>query len=99
MTRIFTRASHVRGNHVHAGTTQWAYVASGRLLVASREPGQPAAEHVYGPGMLAADRPGVAHAWKALEDTTVLVFTKGPRSGENYESDTQRLPEDEWLLR
>jgi quercetin dioxygenase-like cupin family protein len=36
---------------------------------------------------------GVPHAWKALEDTTCLVFTKGPRSGDQYESDTYRLEE------
>jgi hypothetical protein len=37
--------------------------------------------------------PGVPHAWKALEDTDCLVFTRGPRSGEDYESDTYRLEE------
>jgi hypothetical protein len=36
-------------------------------------------------------KPGMPHAWKALEDTVCLVFTKGPRSGEGYESDTYRL--------
>jgi hypothetical protein len=34
---------------------------------------------------------GGPHAWKALEDTVCLVFTKGPRSGDQYESDTERL--------
>jgi hypothetical protein len=51
----------------------------------------------YGPGDLACEEPGIPHAWKALEDTVVLVFTRGPRSGEAYESDTQRLPESERL--
>ena len=35
--------------------------------------------------------PGDPHAWKALEDSECLVFTRGPRSGENYEEDTYRL--------
>jgi hypothetical protein len=33
------------------------------------------------------------HAVLALEDTDMLVFTRGPRSGENFESDTYRLSE------
>jgi dTDP-4-dehydrorhamnose 3,5-epimerase-like enzyme len=98
VTEILTRKGAVRGNHVHHQTTQWAYVVSGRLLIATspfRTGGGRkylgAGETVYDPGMMAVDEPGIAHAWKALEDTVVLVFTKGPRSGEAYESDTQRL--------
>jgi quercetin dioxygenase-like cupin family protein len=48
-------------------------------------------EKVYDPGTMVCDEPGVAHAWKAIKDTEVLVFTRGPRSGEDYESDTERL--------
>ena len=35
---------------------------------------------------------GVIHAWLRAQDTDVLVFTKGPRSGAAYESDTFKLP-------
>jgi quercetin dioxygenase-like cupin family protein len=90
VTRIFTKAGAVRGNHYHAETIQWCYVLIGKLLVATRPPAG-IAHHVYGPGELACEEAGVAHAWKALEDTDVLVFTRGPRSGENYESDVTRL--------
>ena len=31
------------------------------------------------------------HAFQAIEDTTFLVLTRGPRGGENYETDTFRL--------
>jgi quercetin dioxygenase-like cupin family protein len=99
VTEIFTKQGAIRGNHVHEHTTQWGYVVSGRLRVATQVPAQ--AQGVtdvmavqfnhYGPGEMFCDNPGVAHAWQALEDCTVLVFTKGPRSGENYESDTRRL--------
>jgi hypothetical protein len=44
-----------------------------------------------GAGTLVHHRPGDPHAWRALEDTDCLVFTRGPRSGENYEQDTYRL--------
>ena len=33
------------------------------------------------------------HAMIALEDTEMLVLTMGPRSGNDYESDTYRLDE------
>jgi hypothetical protein len=35
--------------------------------------------------------PQEGHAFEALEDTTFLVLTRGPRGGENYEDDTFRL--------
>jgi quercetin dioxygenase-like cupin family protein len=92
VTRIFTREGAIRGNHVHEQTTQWTYVVSGGLhVVRVAEDWDKAVAHDYGPGDLILDHPGVAHAWRALEDTTVLVFTRGPRSGAAYESDTVRL--------
>lgn len=93
VTRIFTRQGAVRGNHIHRETTQWTYVVSGCLVAAS-----PAGRTAYLPGSLFEEPPGVPHAWHAEEDTVVLVLTRGPRSGEGYESDTIRLPEGERLL-
>lgn len=108
VTEIFTRAGSVRGNHIHNHTYQWTYVVSGRLLVATEEKlsydagtiqGVLHSEDEFGPRQMTCDRPGIAHAWKALEDTVVLVFTRGPRSGASYESDVVRLAEPNWLLR
>ena len=90
VTEIFTRKGAVRGNHIHHHTVQWTLVRSGRLLVVTQD-GDSRKRTEYGPGEMAEELPGIAHAWKALEDTTVLVFTRGPRSGEAYESDTARL--------
>jgi quercetin dioxygenase-like cupin family protein len=84
VTRILTKKGAVRGNHYHKHTTQWTYVVSGRLLV-------PSGGEML-PGQMRMDAPGEPHAWKALEDTVCLVFTRGPR-GEDYESDTHRLEE------
>lgn len=58
----------------------------------------PAGQAVHRAGDLFEEPAGVPHAWHAEEDTTVLVFTRGPRSGEGYESDTERLPAGERLL-
>lgn len=92
VTKIFTRAGAIRGNHVHLRTTQWTYVVWGILTVVTREPGASAlVTRTHGQGYLFCENPGVAHAWRAVEDTVVLVFTRGPRSGGDYEKDTCRL--------
>jgi len=90
VTEIRTRAGAIRGNHVHARTDQWVYVVSGSMLFVSvQDDGRH--EETRGPGDLILEAAGVTHAWKAETDCTVLVFTRGPRSGEAYESDTRRL--------
>lgn len=103
VTEIFTRAGAVRGNHIHQETTQWTYVVSGKMLFGTRKSsgmdGNDLPHYVIGgPGALITEHPGMPHAWRALEDTLVLVFTRGPRSGEAYESDTQRLEEEEFIF-
>jgi dTDP-4-dehydrorhamnose 3,5-epimerase-like enzyme len=99
VTEIFTRAGAVRGNHAHSETWQWTYVVSGSLRVTERVPGHEPSSRVFGDGALVCDCPGVAHAWQALEDTTVLVFTRGPRSGASYEDDVQRLAPEDRLIK
>ncbi|HEY1705606.1 MAG TPA: cupin domain-containing protein [Trebonia sp.] len=98
VTEIFTRAGAVRGNHVHAETVQWTYVVSGRLRVVHQSAGAEPAANECGSGELICDPMGVAHAWQAVEDTTVLVFTRGPRSGADYEDDVQRLAPGDRLI-
>ncbi len=99
VTEIFTRKGAIRGNHTHNETTQWTYVVWGSLRAVERVPGQEApTDRVFGAGEMICDRAGVAHAWEAVEDTKVLVFIRGPRSGADYESDTQRLAPEDRLL-
>jgi quercetin dioxygenase-like cupin family protein len=97
VTKITSVKGAVRGNHLHRYTTQWTYVISGRMIAARHKKGRPTSRE-FGPGDLFCEEPGVAHAWQFLEDSVVLVFTRGPRSGEDYESDVVRLPEAEKLL-
>ena len=92
VTRISTRKNAVRGNHRHERTTQWTLVLSGRLLIVT-DNGEFRSRREYGPGEIAEELPGISHAWKALEETEVLVFTRGPRAAGAYESDTVRLKE------
>jgi quercetin dioxygenase-like cupin family protein len=86
ITHIYTVAGAVRGNHVHAKTNQYTLILRGRLLMAGG-----GRSYEVGPCEWTAQPAGIPHAWKALEDTECLVVTQGPRSGEGYESDTQRL--------
>lgn len=97
VTEIFTKAGKIRGNHVHARTTQWTYVVSGRMTFAWTEDDGRHIAH-YPAGSLVTEAAGIPHAWRAVEDTRVLVFTRGPRSGQAYETDTTRLPENARLL-
>lgn len=97
VTRIFTKAGAVRGNHAHPATRQWTLVISGRLLTALRlDDGVRTAER--GPGDLIEEPAGYYHAWKALTDCEVLVFTSGPRTGTGYEGDVIRLAPEDRLL-
>lgn len=91
LTRIFTEKGMVRGNHIHEHTTQWVYVMWGKLLVVSQLANAMMNHQEYGPGMLSREDPNIPHAWRALETCLVLVFTRGPRAGENYEDDVIRL--------
>ena len=90
VTQIYTKKGAVRGNHMHRETVQFTFIVWGELLVAWVED-DGVHTKTYGPGDLVTEHAGVPHAWKAVADTLVLVFTKGPRSGANYESDTIRL--------
>lgn len=97
VTEIFTCAGAIRGNHVHQHTTQWAYVVNGVMTFAHIEDdGVHTLEAAA--GELVKEEPGIPHAWRAETDCVVLVFTRGPRSGQAYETDTKRLPENARLL-
>jgi quercetin dioxygenase-like cupin family protein len=91
ITMITFTTGAVRANHYHKHTVQWNYVISGRIKIVTQLPGQDPQEEELGPGELAVTRENEQHALQALEPSKLLVFTRGPRSGEAYEDDTFRL--------
>ena len=91
VTVITSKKGALRGNHVHKETVQYVYVMEGKLKALSQMSGEPVSTAVLGKGDLIVNVPLESHAFEALEDTTFLVFTRGPRGGENYEDDTFRL--------
>lgn len=90
-TIIHSRKDAVRANHYHKETYQYLYVLSGRLRAVSQMPGEQPVEAILVANDLILSVPHERHAFEALEDTTFLVLTRGPRGGDNYESDTFRL--------
>lgn len=93
VTLITSVRGAVRGNHFHKLTTQWVYVLSGRIRIAYQVSGEPVRTATLEPGDLAMNPPGESHAMEALDDSTFIVVSKGPRSGAGYEDDTYRLTE------
>jgi quercetin dioxygenase-like cupin family protein len=91
VTVVTFRRGAVRGNHYHKETTQWNYLMSGKIRLLSQVPGQQVEETVMWPGDLVVTGPNVHHALVAVEDSSLMVFTKGPRGGKEYETDTFRL--------
>jgi len=86
----FTKGA-IRGNHFHKRTTQWNYVLKGRIRLVSQVGDGPITETVLCKGEIAVTKPREKHALVGLIDSEMLVFTAGPRSGKDYESDTFRL--------
>lgn len=92
-TIITSRKGAVRGNHFHKDTFQYLYVLSGRLKAFSQMPDGPVKSAELGVGDLILNVPGERHSFEALEDSSFLVLTRGPRGGDDYENDTYRLTE------
>src|SRR5580704_11217206 len=86
-TVITSKKHAVRANHYHKETFQYVYLLSGRMRVVAQMPGEAPSEVILGPGDLIVNVPLERHAFEALEDSTMLVLTRGPRGGDDYEKD------------
>lgn len=91
ITVITFKKGAVRGNHFHRKTTQWNYLIFGKIKLVSQKPNEDIVETIMECGDLTVTGPNERHALVGLEDSKVIVFTKGPRGGKEYESDTYRL--------
>ena len=88
----FTKGA-VRANHYHEHTVQWNYVLSGEVLLVTQMPGGERYERSLFKGDFAVTRENERHALQGLTNAEVLIMTKGPRAGSDYENDTFRLTE------
>jgi len=90
ITYITFLKNKVRGNHYHKKTIQWNFVVSGKVIFISKINGK--LKKILGKkNDLVKIDTKEHHAIKALNYSEILVFTKGPRGGKEYESDTFRL--------
>jgi len=94
----FTKGA-VRGNHYHEHTIQWNYVMSGEVLLVTQMPGGERQERLLKKGEFAYSRELERHALRAETDAEVLILTKGPRAGFDYEKDTYRLVDEPLIAR
>jgi len=91
ITLITFTEGATRANHFHKETTQWNYLISGKIKLLTQISGEQVIETIMLPGDFTVTKPNDSHALHALEESQVMVFTKGPRGGKEYESDTFRL--------
>ena len=86
----FTKGA-IRANHFHKRTVQWNYIISGEVLIVTQLPGLNRVENILKKGEFLMTQENERHALQALTEAEVLVITKGPRAGIEYENDTFRL--------
>ncbi len=91
VTIITNKKGSVRGNHYHKETIQYLYVLEGSILVASQFEGKEIEKKILNAGSLLFNEAYERHAIKSLEDSKLLILTRGLRGGKNYESDTYKL--------
>lgn len=91
VTIITFKQGSIRGNHYHKQTIQWNYIISGKIKLVTQNPSEGIFDTILEIGECAVTYPNERHALLALEDSELLVLTKGPRGGKEYESDTFRL--------
>jgi quercetin dioxygenase-like cupin family protein len=93
VTLITFAEGAIRANHYHERTIQWNYVISGEVLLVTQMAGQEKVERILKPGDFVVTREHESHALKGVTASEVLILTKGPRAGTQYENDTFRLAE------
>lgn len=88
------RGGVIRGNHYHKATTQHIFVTKGSLRywyqpADKSEPVKSIVVHEY---EMVSTPPLEVHALEILEPNQFVVFSHGVRGGQDYESDTFRVP-------
>ncbi len=91
VTIIHSKANCSRANHFHKETIQWNYIMSGKVEYLSQRDGEEVKSVILEKGDLIKTGKMEKHALNAIDDSMILVLTKGPRGGKDYESDTFRL--------
>ncbi len=97
VTIISSKKGSIRGNHYHKESVQYTFVLKGKLKLLTQLPEKRVETKTIETCDLVLTPPMEKHALIALEDSEILVLTRGPRGGRNYETDTFRLDKHEKL--
>ena len=85
VTYITQKKNSIRGNHYHKKTIQWNYLLSGKVILITQKKNKKIMKKIMKKGDLILTEKNEKHAIKALKSSEMLVFTKGPRGGKEYE--------------
>jgi hypothetical protein len=93
VTFITIKKGKIRGNHYHKKTIQWNYILSGKVKLFYKKniSSRIIKKIVLKKSDLAVCNELEPHAFQAISNCEIMVFTKGPRQGKEYEADTFRL--------
>lgn len=91
VTIITSKKGAVRGDHYHKESVQYTFVLKGSLQLLTQMPGEEVRTTLLSTGDLGFSPPMEKHTLVAIEDSKLLILTRGPRGGNNYEKDTFRL--------
>ncbi len=91
VTLITIKKNSIRGNHFHKRTWQWNYVIQGKMQLITQKGNGKKISTTLNQGDLALVGPYEKHALVGKNFCKCIVFTKGPRGGKEYETDTFRL--------
>tara|TARA_B100001027_G_scaffold79655_1_gene54468 strand:+ start:224 stop:601 length:378 start_codon:yes stop_codon:yes gene_type:complete len=91
-TLISSNKNSVRANHYHKKTTQISFILNGSCFYFSKKLNQNTTKKIKLKKFdYLITRPNEIHAYKFLEKTEMIVFSKGLRGGKDYEKDTFRV--------
>jgi quercetin dioxygenase-like cupin family protein len=92
VTVITCKKGSIRANHYHKESIQYSYILSGEIIAYTQMPEMEVEKQTLYEGDMLESPPLERHALHATHDSVLLIITKGPRGGGNYEDDTFRIP-------
>ena len=82
----------IRGNHYHKKSTQYSYVLGGKIELTIKKINEKRAKKIIlKEGDLTTIPPNMIHAYRAIEDSSILDLTTYRRGKAGYEKDTVRV--------
>ncbi|MAR99889.1 MAG: hypothetical protein CMH24_00760 [Nitrosomonadales bacterium] len=92
VTLITITKGSIRGNHYHKDSIQYSYVLSGKVVAYTQMPNEKVEKRILKSGDMLESPIMERHSLHGVDGNSVLlILTKGPRGGGQYEEDTFRV--------